>query len=513
MRKLLLFPVLLSFVHVVAQPTIQWQRSLGGIWKDQAYCIEQTSDSGYIVAGHSFSNDGDVTGNHGNDDYWIVKLTSTGVISWQKSLGGSGYDVAVSVQQTSDGGYIVGGYSLSNDGDVTGNHGGNDLWVIKLTSTGVISWQKSLGGSNAETSFYNSIRQTSDDGYVIIGESSSNDGDVTGNNGNKDVWVVKLTSTGAIAWQKSLGGNDHDQGRSIQQTLDGGYIVAGTSRSNDGDVSGNHGDYDYWIVKLTNTGAISWQKTLGGSGYEDVASIQQTLDGGYIVAGYSFSNDGDVTGNHGNNDYWIVKLTNTGAISWQKTLGGSGYESAYHIRQSTDGGFLVFGVSSSNDGDLTDNNGAGDSWVVKLTGTGSISWQKSLGGSLADGTYYGSETSDGGYIIAGQSQSNDGDVTGNHGSNDCWIVKLSFPNDIKENSELDKFIIYPNPTSGKLSIILEERNATSITIRNSLGQLMQSEKHLFTNQLELDLSTYPTGIYLLQLEVDGQVVTKKILKH
>ncbi len=188
----------------------------------------------------------------------------------------------------------------------------------------------------------------------------------------------------AIQWEKALGGTGYDYATSIVQTSDGGYIVAGYSYSNDGDVTGNHGSADYWVVKLDNTGSISWQKSLGGSGDDEAASIVQTSDGGYIMAGSSNSNDGDVTGNHGSYDCWVVKLDNTGSVSWQKSLGGTGGDLASSVEQTSDGGYIVAGQSYSTDGDVTGNHGVADCWVVKLDDTGSISWQKSLGGSNAD---------------------------------------------------------------------------------------------------------------------------------
>lgn len=278
---------------------------MGGTGLDIAQSIRQTADEGYIVAGCTQSNDGDVAGNHGSYDYWIVKLSNTGSIQWQKTLGGAGNDYAYSIEQTADEGYIVAGYTSSNNGDVTGFHGFEDYWVVKLTSTGTIEWQKTLGGTGFDQAY--SIKQTADGGYVIAGYSDSYDGDVTGNHGY-DYWIVKLTSTGIIEWQKTIGGTGTDYARSVEQTTDGGYIVAGYAESINGDVTGNHGSYDYWVIRLSNTGVIQWQKTLGGNGVDFANSIQQTTDGGYIVAGYSNSTNQDVTGNHGSRDYWVVKL-------------------------------------------------------------------------------------------------------------------------------------------------------------------------------------------------------------
>ncbi len=404
-------------------PVIEWQKSLGGSSFDQGYSIQQTTDGGFIVGGGSTSIDGDVTGNHGQADFWIIKLDDVGIIQWQKSLGGSNIEQAFSIQQTTDSGYIVAGYSKSNDGDVTGNHGDDDFWIVKLDDVGNLQWQKSLGGSGSDIG--RSIQQTTDGGYIVTGSSDSTDGDVAGNHGDEDYWVVKLDGLGNIQWQKSLGGTALDGTSSIQQTTDGGFIVSGSSVSNNGDVTGNHGLADFWIVKLDNLGNIQWQKSLGGSFYEFAESVQQTADGGFIVSGSSESIDGDVTGNHGWDDCWIVKLDSLGNIQWQKSLGGNAPEWATAIKQTTDGGFIVSATSYSNNGDVTGNHGDADCWIVKLDDLGNIQWQKSLGGSDLEEAHSIQQTSDGGFIVVGGSYSNDGDVTGNHGAVDVWIVKIA----------------------------------------------------------------------------------------
>ncbi len=350
-------------------PDIEWQKCLGGTNSDGAWPIKQTSDGGFIVAGGTESNNGDVSGNHnsGIDDYWIVKLNSLGNIEWQKCLGGTGWDYPYSIQQTSDGGFIVAGTTGSNDGDVSGYHGNYDYWVVKLNSLGNIEWQKCLGGTGSELNLAASIQQTSDGGFIMTGYTSSNDGDVSGNHGDYDCWVVKLSSSGNIEWQKCFGGTDSDGAWSIQQTSDGGFIVAGETSSNDGDVSGNHGDYDCWVVKLSSSGNIEWQKCLGGTGKDRARSVQQTSDGGFVMAGATYSNDGDVSGNHGGYDFWVVKLNSLGNIEWQKCLGGTDGEYVHSIRQTSDGGFIVAGNTSSNDGNVSGNHGDFDYWVVKLS--------------------------------------------------------------------------------------------------------------------------------------------------
>jgi hypothetical protein len=407
-----------------AQIAIEWQKCLGGTNWDYAYSIHQTTDGGYVVAGWTASNDGDVSGNHGGADYWLVKLDAAGNIQWQKCLGGTNWDYAYSIHQTTDGGYVVAGTTGSNDGDVSGNHGNYDYWVVKSDASGNIQWQKCLGGTGDDYAY--SIQQTTDGGYVVAGWTASNDGDVSGYHGGWDYWVVKLDASGNIQWQKCLGGTSNDEANSIQQTTDGGYVVAGRTESNNGDVSGNHGGRDYWVVKLNASGNIQWQKCLGGTSGETAYSIQQTTDGGYVVAGQTLSNDGDVSGNHSFiSDYWVVKLDASGNIQWQKCLGGTGGEQAYSIHQTTDGGYMVAGYSTSNDGDVSGNHGGRDYWVVKSDASGNIQWQKCLGGTGDDYAYSIQQTTDGGYVVAGFTDSYDGDVSGNHGNWNYWIVKFT----------------------------------------------------------------------------------------
>ncbi|MCC7436869.1 MAG: T9SS C-terminal target domain-containing protein [Armatimonadetes bacterium] len=491
-------------------PAIQWQKSLGGSNDDEAYSIAPTSDGGYIVAGWSESTDGDVTGHHGSSnysDYWIVKLTSTREIEWRKSLGGSRDDEANSIAQTGDGGYIVAGYTYSNDGDVTGHHGASDSWVVKISSSGLIEWQQTLGGSGHERAI--AIEQTADSGYIVAGYSSSTDGDVTKHHGEFDYWIMKLKSTGQVDWQTSLGGNGNDVATSIKQTTDSGYIVAGWSASTNGDITDHHGGHDYWVVKLTSTGVIEWQKSLGGSGDDYAASIQQTADGGYIVAGTSASTDGDVTGRHGASsfpDYWIVKLASTGGVEWQKSLGGKRYDGATSIKQTTGGEYILAGLSASTDGDITGNHGGSDCWIVRLTSTGKTVWQVSLGGSGDDWVNSIEQVSDGEYIIAGGSKSTDGDVTGNHGDTDYWIVKLGYgtsdvPLQAEPTAGLASISVVPNPawSSAVLGIGSNAEGEYTIELISPLGEVVRRESvHLGIGQQEVrlqDIEQLPAGSY------------------
>jgi hypothetical protein len=506
MKKSTLFYLFIITNIVNAQPSITWQKCLGGSNNDMLISSVQTTDGGYVLTGFTYSNDNDISGNHGGRDVWMVKVNSLGIIDWQKCLGGIGEEYGSSIQQTIDGGYIIIGSTKSNDGDVSGNNGGLDVWVVKLTGLGVIEWQKCLGGNSFEDGY--SIQQTIDGGYILTGYTASNDADVFGNHGGYDAWVVKLTSFGIIEWQKCLGGSTNDAGNYIQQTADGGYILTGYTYSNDDDVSGNHSGGDAWVVKLTSLGIIQWQKCLGGLDPDVGVQIQQNLDGGYILAGYTHSNDGDVSGNHGGpSDIWVIKLTSLGVIEWQKCLGGSARESVSQIKQISDGGYVLSGFTYSNDNDVSGNHGGYDAWVVQINSLGVIQWQKCLGGSATDYGQSLQQTTDGGYILTGATQSNDGDVSGNHGGtgNDAWIVKLT--SDLATNNfAINTITTYPNPMQNTLHVELEKEFTG--TIFDITGKTLMT-----INTKDIDVSSLTAGFYLLDIISENKHYTKKLIKQ
>jgi hypothetical protein len=487
-------------------PTIEWQKCIGGSGNDNARALEQTSDGGYIIAGNSETSDGDIESNQGLKDLLISKINSNGNIEWKKSLGGSYHDGASSIKQTSDGGYIVAGYTGSNNGDIlTGNQGLKDVWILKLNSTGNIEWQKTYGGSANDGA--NSIIQTNDGGYIITGYTESNDGDVVGIHGNnsEDIWILKINSNGIIEWQKCLGSNGIELSSSIEQTTDDGYIVAGvTSGINGGDVSDNHGQWDAWIVKINSTGVIEWQKCLGGSWHDYSYNIKQTIDGGFIVAGTTTSTDGDAVGNDGGSDCWVIKLNLLGNIEWQKSYGGIGNEYINSINQTLDGGYIISGKSDYENGDVVGINysmyGTSDIWIIKINSSGIIEWQKCIGGTDSEFSADFQETNDGGYIIVGNTLSNNIDVNGNHSLNfeDIWIVKLSAEVGLFEEQISSVISIYPNPTEGVLqikNIPLESK----IQIQDVNGRVIYSQ--FCANEIvNVDFSNYTSkGVYFVHI--------------
>ncbi|MPM15387.1 hypothetical protein SDC9_61757 [bioreactor metagenome] len=253
---------------------------------------------------------------------------------------------------------------------------------------------------------------------------------------------------------------------------------------------------------------------MGGSSGDLATSIQQTSDSGYIVAGYSYSTNGDVTGHHGTNsycDYWIVQLNSTGDIIWQKSIGGSAEDRAAAIQQTSDGGYIVSGNSESTDGDVNGNHGSPDYWIVKLNSSGDIIWQKSLGGSSGDLATSIQQTADDGYIVAGYCESVDGDVTGNHGDYDYWVVKLSAAANIEE-TESSHFVIYPNPVSNEL--IIETTNNpeyVSLDILNAVGQKIYGG--FVTDKTIVSTTDFAPGVYVIKLGNGKEVEFRKVVKE
>ena len=285
--------------------------------------------------------------------YW----PSFSQIMRQYSYGGSAPDWGSSIVQTTDGGYIVAATTYSKDGDVSGNHYTSlpheDYWIVKLSPTGSLQWQKCLGGFQQDNA--TSIAQCSDGGYIVAGESWANGGDVSGNHGGDgDCWIVKLSAVGDIEWQKCYGGSKAEEVYSIIQTFDSGFLFVGFTSSVDGDVSRGHGA-DAWIVKLSPSGSIQWQQC---NTYIRAKAVIQTPDSDYVIAGLSYGSDTDVSCNHGEEDFMIVKLSPSGSILWRKCFGGSSIDEANSIAQTTDGGFIVAGSTESNDGDVSGNHGA-----------------------------------------------------------------------------------------------------------------------------------------------------------
>jgi len=350
---------------------IEWNKTYGGTQDDKGRDIIQTQDGGYAILGSSFSNNEDVSDNNGQNDYWLAKLDASGNISWQKSFGYQGLDYGISVIQTNDLGYLVTGVLDVTASDGEGNtsktsnkHAGGDYWALKLDATGTIEWSKYYGGLLTDTP--EGVIQTEDNGYIIAGGTDSMDTDISSNIGSYDFWVVKISSTGALIWEKSYGGGEIDEARSIVKSGDGNFLIAGDTRSNDVDVSNNKGAADLWLIKISPTGELLWENTLGGTNFDVARDISATQDGGFLIAGSSRSSDLDVSENKGQNDAWVIKVDSNGGLEWEASIGGTNIDFAYGITELNNKKIIVVGDTTSNDEDIIENKGFTDLLIINI---------------------------------------------------------------------------------------------------------------------------------------------------
>jgi len=481
MKKIALF-VVFFFTLASSMPlNAQWAKTYGGSQYDSVAALIQLTDTGgYIVCGRTASFGA------GSYDIWLLELSALGEVEWEKAYGGSDGDYPYSIQQTSDGGYILAGTTYSF------GSGSGDAWVLKVSSTGDVEWEKTYGGIDYDTARY--LQTTSDGGYIVVGYTEN------WGAGGYDIWVLRLSSTGSIVWQNTYGGFDDDLGWSIEQTSDGGYIVAGETFSF-GDFSDNA-----WILKLSSTGSIVWQKIYGGSNTDWSSETHQTSDGGYIVVGgtYSFG--------AGDCDGWILKLNSAGTVQWQRAYGEFDYDYAYSIQQTSDDGYIVGGYTYSF------GAGVDDAWVIKIDSSGDIDWERTYGDILSDWGRGIQETGSGGYIGYGSTYSTgagssdfsilklyaDGDIDPSCGFEDSFSSEINTSvSPVNTNVSPDDTIISPlsssctvRDTTASVSLICEVPMYT-LTISAALGGTTDPAPgmHDYYNNTDVQISAIPSFGY------------------
>ncbi len=429
-------------------PDTLWTKTYGGSGNDRGFSVQQTTDGGYVVAGYK-----DVPGDDCN--FYLIKTDQFGDTLWTKTYGGPSGDFARFVQQTFDEGYIMVGYSYSFSGVRP------DVYVVKTDSLGDTLWTKTYGGTEDDAGYC--IRQTIDEGYIITGYTSSFGAEY------EDLWLIKTDSVGDTLWTKTYGTSGIDGGSSVQQTLDSGYVITG--------YNGSGGGSSVWIIKTDASGDTVWTKTYGGGNYDCGSSVQQTTDSGFIVVGYTWNFGAGYT------DVWLIRTDSLGDTLWAQTYGDTSIDRGFSVKQTVDGGYIIAGHTSSF------GAGLDDVYIIKTDSLGDTLWTKTYGGGNNDWGNSIQQTSDGGYVIAGYTESFGA------GDYDVWLLKM----------EPDTFGI----AEKKIAPIMN--NDFGATIINGSLLLPKGKKcKVFdiTGRVVAP-DKIKSGIYFI--EIDG-VVTQKVVK-
>ena len=412
---------------------IDYVKTFGGSGEDDALSVTKTLDGGIAVFGFTQSIDGDVTGKSSTDsDYWLLKLDANGNKQWDQVYGGSDDDRGQKIIATSDGGFAVIGFSRSNDGEVSDNNGFYDYWVLKLDASGNIQWSKTFGFPGSDRSF--SLTELHDGGFFLTGFLDVTASGGEGNDlqrkgaavlhGVGEFWGIRLDENGNQIWRRYFGGTNNDRSYDVIQTSTQDILMVGSSESDDFDITNPKGSYDIWVVKTDLDGNLLWQKNFGGSSIEIGYSVTETQDGNFVLAGDTRSSDGDISNPMGNSDFWMIKFDPLGNLIWEKTLGGSDFDSARSIEEFQNGDLLISGSSKSQDHMLTQNYGNNDAWAVITDGSGIVKWQSTFGGSDLDFINQAIQLEDLGVVLIGNTESADYDVKENKGSKDILLIKL-----------------------------------------------------------------------------------------
>jgi hypothetical protein len=369
----LILVLVFCIVPLLVAQELEWEQTFGGPERDSAWGVQQTDDGGYLISASTESYGA------GDRDYWLIKTDYSGVMEWERTYGGTGYDSCNSPERTDDGGYLISCYTESYGA------GNGDAWLIKTDSNFVTQWQRTFGGTDVD---YGHPQEADDGGYIIRGYTQSYGA------GDNDVWLIKTDSDGIMQWQRTYGGTGSDYAIDAQQTSDGGYLIGGVTESY------GAGDRDVWLIKTDASGVMQWDQTFGGPLEDRGGHLYQTADGGYFIFGRTWSYGA------GGEDGWLIKTDSGGVMQWDQTFGGPEEDSIFFHQQTADGGYIFTGK--------TESYGAGivDVWLFKLDSDGVLEWERTFGTPSIDNGYMVQQTSDGGYII-----------TGKCGAEDVWLIK------------------------------------------------------------------------------------------
>jgi hypothetical protein len=410
--------------------------NFGGSQEDDLLSMTKTSDGHFVAIGFTKSNDGDITDKTNTDaDYWVVKFDDNLELIWSRTFGGSDDDRGQNIIETPDGRLAAVGFSRSSDGDVIGNEGFHDFWFVVLSANGAIIKEKNIGFSGNDRGF--GITNTNDGGYFISGfldvtASGGQGNDNAGRPGKRfdfpkhgvgEFWGIKLDASANMEWRRYFGGSNNDRSYAVLQTDDGGFLMTGHSESDDFDITNPRGSYDFWVVRLNENGELLWEKNLGGSSVEFAYDLTTSNTSSYFIVGDTRSANGDISNPLGNADAWLVNLNDQGNIIWEKTYGGSNFDSAKAITPLDEQNFAIAGDSQSDDINLNENKGQNDAWIMVIGNEGDVKHSLSFGGNQLDFANDVVGTNEAQLIGIGSSASQDLDFD-NQGDKDAIIFKI-----------------------------------------------------------------------------------------
>lgn len=517
MKKYMLLGIYswLSVVGFAQQPVVEWAKTYGGSDVEYPADVLLTADNKYIIAGSTNSKDFDVTQNRGGEDVWVVKLDEDGKILWQRTYGGTGNEGATSIKQTKDGGYMLLGVTNSIDGDFIAIKGGLDIFLSKLDSLGNIQWTKIYGGNKYD--FGSSFFETKTGEFIMSTTSKSDSLDFSINYGDYDMWILKLSSKGDIIWKKHFGGSMYDFSSEVIQVENNNYLFVGSSASNDKDMVDNEGDV--WI-KLDSAGNIIWKKSFGNllppfmSAHSIRAVKADSL--GYIGIGSAFIFG--VPSGHHNLDILVLRINKNGDVMWKKGLGGQESEYGSDVEILSDGSFIISGTTESNNADVSGMNGRQDYWLVKLDSIGNIKWQICIGGSDYDISESSGLiiTKDNKIVMIGETSSTNKTFTKINGIYDWGVVKLKnigIISPVFEKNELPIIQIYPNPVSDFLYVRNNENAIFDFKIIDLQGKIVK--KGIIDRENKtINLQAVTKGLYILTFQKDNVLIaTSKVIVH
>lgn len=451
-------------------------------------------------------------------DFWFLKFANDGTVLFNTCYGGGFDEIGSSIVQTNNGRFLLLDSADSNDQFVTGVHGAwsiaglYDYWLIKLDSLNNVEWQHCYGTTEVDHGFI--IKPSMDNGFILTGEIEGYDGDVTNFQGNIDIWVVKIDSLGNIQWQKPLGGYSFEQATCLLPTEDRGFLVGGTRGVMSGNITCSDAQKELWIVKLDSLGNIEWDKCFGGSGSDQIKCLLPSSNNGFYAAGSSSSNDGDITSPIAMTDGWIFKADSLGDIIWDKSFGGTDWDEFSSMAFTSDHAIVCSGGTKSPEFNF--HGGNSDAYVVKMDTLGNLIWQSCYGGSNDDYSNSIVEASDSSLFFIGYSTSNDGDLNLNRGGEDMWVVKLASPTQsINENLEkpISNLSVCISADRIKIDFYSVGEKNMSFRIFDLLGREIKKIEfitHHGENHFEPSFN-FGNGIYIIRAEFANSAVCKKIV--